>query len=70
MEIFLFIREMKEPMMAIRGNLFTTNYINGVVRSFKVVFRIVSFIYVKINLFFWSLNRKWANIWSRDWLPW
>ena len=37
-EIFLFIREMKEPMMVIRGTLFTTNYTNGVVHTFKVVF--------------------------------
>ena len=37
-ENFLFIREMKEPMMAIRGKLFTTNYTNGVVHAFKVVF--------------------------------
>ena len=37
-ENFLFIREMKEPMMAIQGKLFTTNYTNGVVHAFKVVF--------------------------------
>ena len=41
-EIFLFIRVMNEPMMAIRDKAFQsclkTNYINRVVLVFKVVF--------------------------------
>ena len=35
-EIFLFIREMNELMMAIPGKTFTTNYTNRVVHVFKV----------------------------------
>ena len=64
-ENFLFIREMKEPMMAIQGKLFTTNYTNGVVHAFKVVFLIVSFIYVQINLYFWSRSySKQSLLWA------
>ena len=51
----IFIREMNEPVMAVRGKTgFTTYYTNWVAHVFKAFFYIVSFIYVKTNLDFWS----------------
>ena len=35
-EIFLFLRETNEPVMAIRAQLFTTNYTNRVVHVFTL----------------------------------
>lgn len=53
-EIILSIREMNDPVMAIQGKLFTSNYTSRVVQAFEAFF-VQNFVQ-KTDQYFWSFS--------------